>query len=252
VPLTENDITRIGNVILAELTEQLSIPRIRQAVGRAGFDTARIPAADRRSVVVPAVQQLFGELPFKQKLIALPILAEQVSGDPIKELLRRHGYQYVNGEFVPVAMLDEREIQYLPASSAELISQAFSRLLDGDENGAITSACGAVDTSTNAIYEKYGFGKPPNSFQAKVNTVMLRLRIYEEMEQDLVQLDIQPDAAKEIATELNEATKHAANALQVIRRSLGDVHGKRPSYTRLTYDAIKWASAVCGLLEGKA
>ena len=54
-----------------------------------------------------------------------------------------------------------------------------------------------------------------------------------------------------IVTELHETTKHAANTLQVIRRTLGDVHGKKPAYTHLTYDAIKWASAICGLLEGK-
>jgi hypothetical protein len=38
---------------------------------------------------------------------------------------------------------------------------------------------------------------------------------------------------------------------ELIRRTLGDVPGKKPAYTRLTYDAIKWASAICGLLEGK-
>jgi hypothetical protein len=30
-----------------------------------------------------------------------------------------------------------------------------------------------------------------------------------------------------------------------------DVHGKKPGYRRLSYDEIKWASAICGLLESK-
>src|SRR5260370_16905410 len=94
-------------------------------------------------------------------------------------------------------------------------------------------------------------GQATDSFQAKVNTVMARLKVYEEIEGDLVQLGVRPENAKEIVSELNETTKHAANALQVIRRTLGDVHGKKPAYTRLTYDAIKWASAICGPLEGK-
>lgn len=251
MPLTEEEAQLVGNVILGELCNRLSIPQIRLAVGRAGFDAARIPAEDRRSSVVPAVQRLFAELPYARKLIALPILAESAQVEEVESLLRRHGYQHVNDEFIPVAMLDERELQFLPASSAEQISQAFSRLLDGDENGAITSACGAVDTATIAVYESRGLGQPPNSFQAKVNTVMNNLGVYAEIEQDLLQSGVDAPSASEIATELREATVHAANALQVIRRTLGDVHGKRPSYTRLTYDSIKWASAICGLLEGK-
>lgn len=249
--LTEEEVSRIGNVIIGELTHQLSIPQIRMAVGRAGFDAGRIPAEDRRSSVVPAVQRLWTELPYEQKLAALPILAQSVHGDTVRDLLRRQGYQYLDGDFIPVGMLDERELTFLPASSAAQISQAFARLMDGDENGAVTSACGAVDTTTIAIYEQYGLGQPPNSFQAKVNTAMNALRVYEEMEQELMEAGVDANSAREIVMELREATVHAANALQVIRRTLGDVHGRRPSYRRLSYDSIKWASALCGLFEGK-
>jgi len=45
--------------------------------------------------------------------------------------------------------------------------------------------------------------------------------------------------------------RHAVEALQVIRRTTGDVHGTKPTYTRIVYDTIKWASAVCGLFEGE-
>lgn len=152
---------------------------------------------------------------------------------------------------MPLAAADAREFKFMPPSSAEQVSTAFDRLSVGDEDGAITAACSAVDTATLAAYEKYGLGNPPNSFQTKVNTVMDRLNIYPEMEADLVQLGLKPEDVKEIVGELHETTKHAANALQVIRRTLGDVHGRKPAYTRLTYDAIKWASAICGLLEGK-
>ncbi len=233
--LSEDEVRVIGNAVIAELTEQLSIPRIRQAAGRAGFDTARIPGEDRRSSVVPAIQKLYGEMIPAQQLKVLPILASHMSAEIVNKLLRPHGYR----------------LRFMPPNSVEQISTAFDRLSAGDEDGAIAAACSAVDTATIAAYEKYGMGQPPESFQAKVNTVMARLKICEEIETDLVQLGVKPESAREIASELHEATKHAANALQVIRRSLGDVHGKKPAYTRLTYDAIKWASAICGLLEGK-
>jgi len=241
----------IGNAILAELTHQLSIPRIRQAVGRAGFDTARIPAEDRRASVVPAVQRLFGEMEYAQKVTAVAVLSAELSPEAANAGLRPHGYQFLGREIVALGAVDGNEVRFLPASSAQEIASAFARLNAGDEDGAISAACGAVDTVTVAIHEKYGLGQPPNAFQAKVNTVMATLKIYEEIEADLIQLNVRPETAKEIVTELHEATKHAANALQVIRRTLGDVHGSKPAYRRLTYDAIKWASAICGLLEGK-
>src|SRR6266436_5141335 len=75
-----------------ELTQQLSIPRIRQAAGRAGFDTARIPGEDRRSSVVPAIQKLYGEMIPAQQLKLLPILASHMSAEIVNKLLRPHGY----------------------------------------------------------------------------------------------------------------------------------------------------------------
>jgi hypothetical protein len=251
VSLSEDEVRVLGNAVIAELTEQLSIPRIRQAVGRAGFDTARIPGEDRRASVVPAIQKLYGEMLPEQQLRVLPILARHINPELVDKLLRPHGYTFVDGNFVPLAAADAREVRFMPPNSAEQISTAFDRLSDGDEDGAIAAACSAVDTATVAAYEKYGMGQPPDSFQAKVNTVMAQLKVYEEMEADLNQLGVKPKDASEIVSELHEATKHAANALQIIRRALGDVHGKKPAYTRLTYDAIKWASAICGLLEGK-
>jgi hypothetical protein len=50
---------------------------------------------------------------------------------------------------------------------------------------------------------------------------------------------------------MEEATKHAAEALQAIRRVNGDVHRTKPTFTRLVFDKIKWSSAICGLFEGE-
>lgn len=87
MPLSEDEARVIGNALIAELTDQLSIPRIRQAVGRAGFDTSRIPAEDRRASVVPAIQKLFGEMTIDQRLIALRVLAGQMSAESTNKVL---------------------------------------------------------------------------------------------------------------------------------------------------------------------
>lgn len=80
---------------------------------------------------------------------------------------------------------------------------------------------------------------------------MDKLEIYEEIKRELVEIGIKTDDAESIAREMHETIKHAANTLEVVRRTQADAHGTRPAYRRVAYDAVKWASAICGLLEGK-
>jgi len=273
--MTEDEAILLGNAVLAELIDALSIPQIRLAAAAAGIDVARIPARSERAggsgsraEVAPALLQLYAELPLERKERALRILADRVMPlqtrkvspfDPVQDgpgakltkLLKLHGYEYINNTFVPVGLLDEREAQHLPASAASELAKAVSRLAEGDESAAITSACGAVDLVTSAAYEKYGLGKLPNSFQSRVNVVMEQLTIYDEIDQELVAINIKPDAAKKIANDMHETIKWAANALETIRSTQADAHGTKPTYRRLAYETVKWASAVCGLLEGK-
>lgn len=108
--------------------------------------------------MVPAIQRLFGEMDYAQKLRAVPILTAELTAEAANMVLRPHGYQFVGGQIVPLALANEKEFQFLPASSAEEIASAFDRLSKGDEDGAISAACSAVDTATLAIYEKYGLG----------------------------------------------------------------------------------------------
>ena len=152
---------------------------------------------------------------------------------------------------VTARLIDEREARHLPETSASELVKAVDRLASGDESAAITSACGAVDLATSAAYTKYSLGKLPNSFQTRVNVVMEKLKIYEEIKDELVAIGITPDDAKRISEQMHETIKHAANALEVIRRTQADAHGTKPAYRRIAYETIKWASAICGLLEGK-
>jgi hypothetical protein len=262
--MREDEAILLGNAVLAEVINSLSIPQIRIAAGAAGIDASRIPARSEaqggsgsRAQVAPALQRLYAELPHTSKERAIQIFAERVLGageqarDRLVRLLEQHGYQYIDGAFVPVGLLDEREAHHLPRNSASELAKAASRLWDGEESAAITSACGAVDLATSAAYEKYGLGKLPNSFQTRVNVVMEALKIYEEIEQELTGIAIKPEDAKKIAEEMHATVKHAANTLEIIRRTQADAHGTKPAYRRIAYDAVKWASAICGLLEGK-
>ena len=158
---------------------------------------------------------------------------------------------FVDGAFVPLNVVDERERPFLPPQAYDEITKAVGRLSDGDESGAITSACGAVDSLMQYLYGKYGLGDPATTaFAAKVNTTIKRLSIFETMETELLALGMKPNDVKEIIENTQEATKHATDALQVLRRSMGDAHGTKPTLRKTAYDALKWSSAICALFEG--
>jgi hypothetical protein len=262
--LTREEISRLYGAIRSEFNK-LSVQDIRNNVAAAGIDVTRITAkAEARSglgsraEVMPAVDRLFGEMSPSTQVVTLRILAERLTtknedlAKSVQEILGHHGYQYIAGSFVPVKLLDTREAQFLPASAGGELARATARLVDGDYSGAITSACGAVDLVTQQIYEKFLLGDPGKvSFQAKVNTALKQLHAFEDMGREFEDLGMKQADALSIVNELREATNHAAQALQVLRRVMGDTHGSKPSLRNTAYDAIKWSSAICGLLEGK-
>lgn len=262
VSLTPEEVTCLYGAIRSELYK-LSVQDIRNTVAAAGIDVSRITAkAEARSglgsraEVMPAVDRLFGELSAEAKVTALRILAERlVSKNPdlqvsVQEILGRHGFQFLSGSFVPVGVLDSRETEFLPKSSASELARATARLLEGDLSGAITSACGAVDLATQALYVKHSLGDPGQvSFQAKVNTTLKELGVFEKLREEYVSLGLQSKDMDELIEHLRSATNHATHSLQILRRTMGDVHGSRPALRSTAYDAIKWASAVCTLLK---
>lgn len=251
------DIQRLGNALIGKL-QDLGIRAKTSIASKAGIQVGETPSQQQNIGVDSSIRRGFSELTDEGKLAALPILAEQIMSrredyrEEVTALLAHHGYQFIEQRFVPVGLFDEREARHLPAAAASELARAASRLSEPEgESGAITSACGAVDLVTSAAYEQYGLGKIPNSFQGRVNTVMQRLQVFEEIERELIAVDVRPEDAKKIADDMRQSIKYAATALEVIRRTQSDAHGTKPVYRRLAYDALKWASAICGLLEGK-
>lgn len=262
--LDDEEIQRLYGALRSELNK-LSVQDIRNTAAAAGIDVSQITAKAEaksglgsRAEVMPAIDRLFGEMSPTAKETALRILAERLVARSqeldasVREILGRHGFQFIDGVFVPVGMLDQRESRYLPSTAASEIARATTRLVDGDESGAITAACGAVDLVTQALYQSLGLGDPGKvAFQAKVNTILKSLNVFDEMKNDFIALGISQADATELVNHLQSATNHAAQALQIVRRTMGDVHGSRPALRKTAYASIKWASAICALLEDK-
>jgi hypothetical protein len=249
--LSEEDIGRLFGVVFAEL-RTLSLTNARTVVASAGITGVNSPT-QYWDPFLAGVERAFYQLEPESRLSALRILAAQFSAsEQVRNLFGLHGFEYVDGTFVPTALLDRREARYLPPSSASELAKAMKRLVDGDETGAITAACGAVDTLMQQIYVAHSIGDPAQTaFAAKVNTALQRLNIFHEMKTELVALGMGLADAESIAMEMQKGTNHAAQMLQTLRRTMGDVHGSKPALRRAAYDAIKWASAICGLFEGR-
>jgi hypothetical protein len=262
MPISKEDRTRLFGALRSELNK-LSVQEIRNTVAAAGLDVSQITAKAEahsglgsRAEVMPAVDKQFSLLSEPAQETALCILAERLTGrNPeldasTREILSHHGFQFVAGRFVPVRDLDAREAQFMSSSAATELARAMFRVIEGDYSGAITSACGAVDLATQAIYEQYDLGNPGSaSFQTKVNTALQRQRVFEDMKRDFLDIGMKPNDASTIVDEMRKTSNHAAQALQVLRRTMGDTHGSKPALRQTAYDAVKWSQAICGLLE---
>ena len=247
--LSDEEIGRLFGVLLAEL-RTLSLTSARAAVAAAGITGVNAPA-QYWDPFLAGVEGVFHKFGPEGRLAALRILADRFSAsEKVCNLFAQHGYEYLDGTFVPTGMLDQREARFLPPSSASELAKAMKRLTDGDETGAITAACGAVDSLMQQLYSVNGLGDPGKvAFAAKVNTATKKLLIFENMQDQFVSLGIDPTHAQTIVTEMRNATNHAAQMLQTLRKTMGDVHGSKPALRRTSYESIKWASAICGLFE---
>ena len=248
---TEIDLNRLFGVFLASLHDKLSLTDARMVVAKAGIVGVNA-GGQYWDPFLRAVDLEYHQLDQQRKEQTLRALADSLADGQVRDDMAKLGYDFVAGTFVSVEQYDRREAEFLPPTSASQLAKALARLSEGDESGAVTAACGAVDVLTGSIYVRNELGDPGRTaFAAKVGTVIARLNVFEEINHDLVSLGIpQPDADK-IADEWQKATNHAATMLQLLRSKMGDVHGTKPSLRRAAFDAVKWSSAICGLLDDR-
>lgn len=239
---------------MRDMLYKLPVKDLRSIAGAAGFDITQFTPKPERPPIFGEMDRQFGSWPVNKQATALSVMAIRVcTGDPEKiDRLRKSllplGIDYVGGAFVPIGLFDARDAAFVAPDAVGDLSKASSRLADGDYSGAISAACGAVDTVTQRLYDENNLGQPPNSFQAKVNTAAEKLGLWGNLRSGYEAGGMSSEDAITLVKHFQEATNHAAQALQILRRAQGDVHGSKGTTIHAAFQAIKWASALCALL----
>ncbi len=167
----------------------------------------------------------------------------------INRYLQNIGWSLVEERIIPILVIDPSEIVNLPQSAREDLSKAAERF-QNDPSGAITSACGAVETLCKEIYGKYSLGAVESaSFQEKVNNSLSAVKALERLKDELVQLGWSEEKANILSKNLKGTVSQAAYVMQAIRSDMGDVHGSKPALDILAFDSIKWSMIISSLLR---
>jgi hypothetical protein len=253
---------------LLKLLEGLSDAQFRNVVSHAGLDIQDIhaayvdPSSDGKQRNLVEVRNAFDRENQRSEEGAISFLRdfaiglrEHVGEVALQDTLRNHGFNFVDKRFVPLEVLDERRLQTAPALCHPDLKTAAFRISDRDYTGAITSACGAVDTLTNAIIERDGIPtrqRDEASFSSKVNTVLFKsLKVHEEIKRNMIadgkSLSDAEDAADRIRGEIN----YAAQKLQELRPRKSDVHGRKAATDETACEAIALSLKISELFNSK-
>lgn len=245
--------------------EYLSFTTIKDVVGLAGVDLLRLAHLDQKfsggaskgqlMTGIDSVIREFDEPGFERfiRIVTEEILRRRPDAlTRLQDDLARLGWAYANGALLSLELLDPADVEELPYESRADLVKAASRLRDGDLSGAISAACGAVDSITARIYAQRGLGDPgAASFQEKVNRAIRASGVVPSLEAQLGELGWQVQDIREFKDNLIGSINQAAFVMQKLRTDMGDVHGTKPILRPLVFDSVKWSALISRLLRAE-
>jgi hypothetical protein len=194
----------IWSVIRSLLHENLSFGAIKAVVGLSGIDMTRLAHLEQRqppsrsaskSQLLSVIDLQIGAMePLDQdrfiRITTEEILHRRPDLEPsIRNYLERLGWTLYEGRIVQVEVLDVSELPELPLEAHADLLKAATRFRDGDLSGALSAACGAVDTITAKIYAEKLMGDAGSaSFQEKVKKSLAVQDTFTALEKELAEL----------------------------------------------------------------
>lgn len=242
--------------------QAFSFNDIKEIAGLAGFDLTTlahlVQKAERSATkgqLMTAIDAGFGKMDVAERTQFLTVVAEELlrrrpdSQEQLSEYLSRLGWAFSNGTLSPIAILDPADLPETPPESRADLLKAASRFRDGDLSGAISSACGAVDSATAHVYQLQQLGDPgDDSFQQRCKRAAEARGVVPEVERQLRSLGWPESEIVPFKKNFVSALNHGAYVMQTLRSMMGDVHGSKPILRSLVFDSLKWAELIVGSL----
>jgi len=196
------NIDQAWNALRATLQNSFSFYDIKKIVGLAGFDLASLAHLEQRAAggaskrqLMTGVDRELRELDEESFKRFIAVVGEEVlqrrpdSRESLENNLSRLGWTLSGNAVIRIALFDASVPPELPSESQHDLMKAAQRLRDGDLSGAISSACGALDVATAAIYSSAGLGDPTKaSFQDRCKRSLEARGVIPQMEQQLREL----------------------------------------------------------------
>ncbi|HMN20565.1 MAG TPA: hypothetical protein PKA16_04140 [Ottowia sp.] len=245
--------------------QEFTFSDIKEMVGLAGVDLAALAHLDQKSdkgatkgQLMTAVDGVVGRMDEGAKSRFVVLTIEEVLrrcprlADRLAELLARLGWSYAEGTLAPLQVFDPGDIEEAPPVSHNDLRKAATRFRDGDLTGAISAACGAVDSATAAVYLEEGLGDPAQaSFQERCKKASAARGVMPSLEAQLRDLGWPEEEIVPFRKNYEGAMNQGAYIMQTLRSKMGDVHGSKPILRPLVFEALKWAELYVSTLVAR-
>jgi hypothetical protein len=170
------------------------------------------------------------------------------SADRLNEALRRIGWMLVDEAIIPLEVLDPRDLAFVPERARNDLVTAAERI-STDPDGAVTAACGAIDSVTEDIYQRHNLGDHRRaSFEERVSQSLRAVGTLERLSGRLKGIGWESKKADELCKRLGEAIAHTAFVMATLRSNMSDVHGSKPTLDVLVFNSVKWSTVICSML----
>lgn len=259
-----------GSILLAwpavrACVQEFSFNDIKEVAGLAGLDLTQVAHLVQKpqdgatkGQLLSAVDGQFGKMGLARQQRFLTILAEELlrrqpaAEEKLAEYLSRLGWSFVGRTLVPLEILDTSALEWTPQECRKDLLKAAQRLRDGDLSGAISAACGAVDSATSNVYAQFALGDPTHaSFQERCKRAALARGVLPELEQRLQELGWLQEDVRPFRKNLEGALNQGAYVLQTLRSHMGDVHGSKPILASLVFDCLHWSELLVASLTSQ-
>lgn len=258
-----SEVAQAWSAIRTTLQSSFSFYDIKEIVGLAGLDLTRIAHLEQRAgggaskgQLMTGIDGIFGTCNEVERKRFVAIVAEEVlrrrpdTRDSLLAYLSRLGWTLVEDALIQIELLDQTELAELPPEARHDLVKAAQRLRDGDLSGAISAACGAVDSATASVYAVTGLGDPTTaSFQERCNRALAARGVVPKIDIELPELGWDASGIKPFRENFKGALNQGAYVMQALRSKMGDVHGTKPILKPLVFDSLKWAQLIVRALR---